>query len=560
MIGSMLSTVGVDADRSRRQNDGRREGMRTREFRTRLMRLASAIVTMSLFLGASAARAQGPQFDVGSPPGAAGGASAVGQPLGAANFPDFGSPSNAPFSGRAGPMGAHVPASALTTPGVPVVIGPGAQQTIRQNAPALEIPQVGEALELDSDISTYGQKGGTTLDAAIEQLVSKNLDLLAAKLEVPMAEADVLTANLRTNPIFYADTQLIPYGHFSFLRPGGPPQSDININYPLDVSFKRVARTRSAREAKSAVEAQLQDAVRNQIDNLYTYHVGVVQAGLTLQLAEVFRNGLVKLEAVARARLKEGNVRPDDYLAVRANLLKSELNVRNAKQAKIKANRAFALILNLPLEEVDSLDVLDPVGQLQGLPMPRRDLVKKALDKRPDLMAWKYGVRRAEADLKLAKANGYPDIYLLYQPYTFQNNTYLGVPSAYSWTLGLTASIPIYNRNQGNVTRAKINIHQSAVQVASAERVVVSDVLNAAQELEQSKSAVAQFRVEILPPAREVKEVARRRMLGGEISMDDFLDAQRDYNEYVSAYLDALIRHRNAILDLNTAVGERLLP
>ena len=28
---------------------------------------------------------------------------------------------------------------------------------------------------------------------------------------------------------------------------------------------------------------------------------------------------------------------------------------------------ALALILNLPLEDVDSLDVLDPVGKLQGL-------------------------------------------------------------------------------------------------------------------------------------------------------------------------------------------------
>ena len=30
-----------------------------------------------------------------------------------------------------------------------------------------------------------------TLDAAIEQLVGQNLDLLAAKMEVPMAEADI---------------------------------------------------------------------------------------------------------------------------------------------------------------------------------------------------------------------------------------------------------------------------------------------------------------------------------------------------------------------------------
>ena len=35
-----------------------------------------------------------------------GASSAVGQPLGAAAFPDFGSPSNAPFSGRAGRLGA----------------------------------------------------------------------------------------------------------------------------------------------------------------------------------------------------------------------------------------------------------------------------------------------------------------------------------------------------------------------------------------------------------------------------------------------------------------------
>ena len=87
------------------------------------------------------------------------------------------------------------------------------------------------------------RRGNMDLDAAINMLVSQNLDLMAAKLEIPMAEADVLTANLRANPIFYADTQLIPYGHFSFLRPGGPPQSDVNINYPLDISFKRAART-----------------------------------------------------------------------------------------------------------------------------------------------------------------------------------------------------------------------------------------------------------------------------------------------------------------------------
>ena len=54
--------------------------------------LMQAITISSVILLTTSGRAQGPQFDVGAPPGAAGGASTVGQPLGAANFPDFDTP------------------------------------------------------------------------------------------------------------------------------------------------------------------------------------------------------------------------------------------------------------------------------------------------------------------------------------------------------------------------------------------------------------------------------------------------------------------------------------
>ena len=38
----------------------------------------------------------------------------------------------------------------------------------------------------------------------------------------------------------------------------------------------------------------------------------------------------------------------------------------------------------------------------------------------------------------------------------------------------------------------------------------------------------------------------------------DYLEAQQDFNDVVRQYRDALIRHRRAMLDLNTAVGERI--
>ena len=270
--------------------------------------------------------------------------------------------------------------------------------------------------------------------------------------------------------------------------------------------------------------------------------------------------GIKRLLKVTENSIGDGQIQESDLLAVKANVYKAQLQVKESKKAKIKANRALALMLNMPLDDVDKLDVRDPVGKLQPLPVPREELVKKAIAGRPDLLAYKYGLRRAKADLKLARANGYPDVYVLYQPYTFQNNTYLGVPSAYSWTLGATLTIPIYNRNQGNVTRARINITQTEIQVASAERMVISDVLNAAHELEQSLVAVTQFRGEIIPTSKRVRDAAYIRFTGGQTSALEYLAAQQDYNDIVRAYRDALVRHRPAILDLNTAVGERVLP
>src|SRR5262249_1856641 len=193
--------------------------------------------------------------------------------------------------------------------------------------------------------------------------------------------------------------------------------------------------------------------------------------------------------------------------------------------------------------------VFDRFAKGQPLPSSREELVQKAVRARPDLLAVKFAVRRAQADLRLARANGYPDVYLLYQPFTFQNNTYLGVPSSYSWTLGLTATVPIYNRNQGNVTRAKVNITQSEIQAVSAERGVIREVLAGAQELEQSLVAVNQFRGEIIPTSQKVRDAAYRSWQGGEIPMQNFLDAQQEFNDIVRQYRDSLVRHRRAILD-----------
>ena len=60
--------------------------------------------------------------------------------------------------------------------------------------------------------------------------------------------------------------------------------------------------------------------------------------------------------------------------------------------------------------------------------------------------------------------------------------------------------------------------------------------------------------------SKKVRDAAYKRFTGGQTSALEYLAAQQDFNDQVRAYRDALVRHRQAILDLNTAVGERVLP
>lgn len=152
-----------------------------------------------------------------------------------------------------------------------------------------------------------GPPDGLTLDAAIERMMKANLDMRALRHELTQADADVLTAGLRTNPLVYMDTQFIPYGSFTPERPGGPTQYDLNVTYPLDVSGKRKARVVVARMARSAIESQFQDVARRQIDNVYKAFTTLQAAWIDLLMARAadreYRRSCTALDQIEQAIL-----------------------------------------------------------------------------------------------------------------------------------------------------------------------------------------------------------------------------------------------------------------
>lgn len=183
-----------------------------------------------------------------------------------------------------------------------------------------------------------------------------------------------------------------------------------------------------------------------------------------------------------------------------------------------------------------------------------------ALASRPDLAAFRLGIERAKADIALAKANRFSDLYLLYQPYTYQNNQPYGSPSSRSWALGATVSVPLWDRNQGNIRRSTVNLQQTRIETRGIEQQAIGEVHEAYQEYIVTRQMVERIEDELLPQARRVLDDNLELYRQGQVQMLNYLSAQRDYGEVVRQYRDILVRHRRAMLDLNTAVGERVLP
>jgi cobalt-zinc-cadmium efflux system outer membrane protein len=525
-------------------------------------RCATTIAVLLAYLSASQVVGQGPTISSGGVgvPELLQNESSLGTMPGSGGS-QFGS---APGSDRptigGGPRVPKVPPS-LSTPGGQGYqflggVGVGAMPQL----PPASLPMFGVlALPGEEDL---GPPDGLTLDAALQRLVSANLDLQSRSLEIPQARADILTASLYANPLVYFDTQLIPYGRYSPQRPGGQQQMDLNISHPIDLSGKRRARIRVATAAKSVIEAQFQDSIRVEIANLYEAYLGALLAREAVRFSKAALQGLDQILEIVQEQQKKKIVTQADVDTVLIQRELAEASVVDSEKTYESTKVRLGALLNIPPAEAERLELRGTFKVEAPLPPLGDELVQVALQCRPDVQAFRLGVTLSQASVRLAKANRLADIYVLYQPFTYQDNSYMvpHVQNATSWALGATIPLPLYNRNQGNIQRSQINVQQSMLESQAQELRVVAEVKQAEKEYLIARANVERMEKTIRPRADRVLKTNLRLWRSGEKDLLFYLAAVREYNAFVRQYLTDWLRFRRSMLRINTVVGQRILP
>lgn len=439
------------------------------------------------------------------------------------------------------------------TPGQANITPPPALPEVPMPTPiygVLEIPAIADE----------GPPDGMTLDQAIERLIRDNPDLRTRFRELPKAQADIVSAGLRNNPFLFGDVSSIPYQAYSQQRPGEVSYG-VTVIQPWDVNKKRKVRVQVAQSARNVVQCLYQDSIRLQIDNLYTAFLNVLATREAIRQLKVGLEGWEAIVEVTRKQFKGArSITQSDLDRVELQRNSALLAVQGAESALRQAKQTLATLLNLPFADADRLDLRGAIGGFE-LDLPCEDqLIGLALKTRPDLNAYRLGVQRARAEVQMAKADRFQDIFILYTPWQLVDNSPIGGQNANSWGLSALVTLPVFNRNQGNIARAHTTVTQVLDELQGREQQVVSEVRRANEEYKTNRNAVESYQQNFLPLARRIHEDKLRRYKVGAENVLALFESQKEYNDVVRRYLEASVQLRRSSLRLNTAVGQRLVP
>jgi cobalt-zinc-cadmium efflux system outer membrane protein len=392
-----------------------------------------------------------------------------------------------------------------------------------------------------------------SLDQAIDLALAHNHSIKAQRTLIFQNQAQEITANLRPNPTFGADTQFVPFfspQDFSGENLNETQQFDIGIGYLFERGHKRQRRLQAARDQTAVTRAQVTDAERTLAFNVGQQFVSVLLAESTLQFAQQDLQSFQQTVDIGETQFKAGYISEADYLKIKLQLLQFQTDVSSARLAKVQALVALRELLGYDAVPAD----YDVTGDLAYLPLKgnEEDFQMKAMRERPDYRAAELGITAAQSQILLAKANAKVDV----------NGTYDFTHVSGENTASIFANfeLPIFNRNQGEIARTGYALTQAQEQQQAASDTVLSDVASAYEAVRSNDEVVQLYTSGYLKQAQDSRDISEYAYKRGAASLLDFLDAERSYRSVQLAYRQALASYMTALEQLKEAVGTRNLP
>ncbi len=383
-----------------------------------------------------------------------------------------------------------------------------------------------------------------------------NTTLQASRLNIDELKAQEITAHLRPNPDFSltADgTQVSPSN--GVWKPFAGTLITPGISYLFERRNKRNLRYQAAKEGTAIGVAQQSDSERTLLFNLRSAFVGILQAEAVVRLSKDNLEYYDRVLKISRDRFEAGDIAQIDLDRLELQRLQYESDLQNAL-VNLRTTKINLLALLDDRRPVDSFDVEGQFDFREDL-LSLDDYRKDALNARPDLRAAVLTLKQAQTNYELAEANGSTDPTV---SVWFTHNGSFNNPDALN-TIGASVSIPlrVFDRNQGEKLRTKIDIDRSEKLRLGTETQVYSDVDSAYATLTSNIILLKPYKQKYLAQAVRVRDTILFSYQHGGAALLDFLNAENDYRAVQLSYVNLVGAYLTAAAQLNQAVGREVI-
>lgn len=374
------------------------------------------------------------------------------------------------------------------------------------------------------------------LEVALGLAMGANPEISVAMREKEATEGARIQAGVRHNPYISSEIQDTR---------SDTQQITLQFNQEIELGNKRESRLALADILHTKATAEL-DALKatihaNTVNAFYEVLVAQERLALSKSSFEV-ANAAVN---AATKRVNAGKSSPVEETKsnIAASSAKIELNQSNS-QLNSARKRLSALWGNpFPVFE-------QAYGDVENIPLvPSFENLLALLENAPAIGIANLEVSARGGSTKLARSQSTPNITI---SAGIVHNQELGLNQA---ILGLSAPIPLFDRNQGNVQEAVSLQYKAQDELIALKTQLATKLAGEHERLSVARLSAISLREEILPGAQNAFEAANKGFNAGKFNFLDVLDAQRTLFQAKSQYIQVLLDAHQAIAEIESILG-----
>ncbi len=375
--------------------------------------------------------------------------------------------------------------------------------------------------------------GPVTLQEYLRLVVQNQPTLAADRMQTALAKADSKSASAFPNPAV----------HYTSKR----GEKEWGVDQPIPIFGQRGMRMENAKLGEKAAAANVDVAVAVTMSDAAHAFNELLVAQQRYKVWQGAQDELNKAGYIVKGQIEAGT--RSRYDGARLNLQQAQMSmqVRKAQAALKDAASRVASIAALPQWQV-TVDGSLQASDLRHAPA-YGPLWETAQTRLPVLRAAQAELERARQKIKLEQREALPT------PTFGVARIRNGVDGSFN-QVGVNVEIPLFDRRQGGIDRAKVEADQAELRRDAAVLAAQSELQRSLQQLQLRRSAVRDYEKEGLAQIAPLHQMAQDAYKLGKGTILELIDALGSITEHRLEHLELVKDMLDAEWEVRLASGD----